>query len=623
MHSASEIPRAAAVSPAAGEGESPGAELAAAFDSERFQRAAEQAARLLRRHLDDRSVRGLELVEPTALAKTARELMTTERDRVAEFDETRLNQILDLYLATGIQVHSPGYMGRQFSGPVPLAAVVDLVGSAVSQPSSFYEAAQLPKVAERLMAAELNRYIGWDPDRFAMVTTSGGSLANLTAMLAARGRAYPGLWTHGAAGLHGAAGAGGRPAVALGTEAHYSVARAAGVLGVGEEQLVRLPADRRGRIDVARAERELDAARRRGLDVFCLVASSGTTSMGAFDPLPELAALTRPRGIWLHVDGAHGASLLVSGRHRHLLRGVAEADSLTWDAHKMMFVPAACTLLFYRDGEAARGAFRQRASYVFDDEPDPYSALDSGDRTLECTKRPMIMPLWTLWALYGPALFERKLDRLCATARLAHRMLRDEPDFTVLHEPEANILCFRYEPARLGRTETHRLQLAIRDRLRTAGRFFISKVNVDGVAALRLVIMNHRIDAPHLAALIEETRATGRRALSEAIAPKPPTPPAPRTDRDRPDDRVGRDGCAGLDGRAGHDGPKGHAGLDGRGGLDGRADRADRADRTTRAERDGLDDRVGRDGCAGLGGRADDDGRGGRADGDGFVGGGA
>ncbi|MDX6741289.1 pyridoxal phosphate-dependent decarboxylase family protein [Actinocorallia sp. A-T 12471] len=488
------------------------ADLAEAFDPARFQRAVEQCAVRLRSHLDDPEIKGLDLIDPSVLTKTARDLMTAERVAIAPFDEHRLARIVDLYLSTGIQVHSPGYMGRQFSGTVPLAGLVDLVGSVANQPSSFYEAGQLPNVAERLMAEELAPLIGWDPATSAMVTTSGGSMANLTALLAARNRAFPGIWARGDAG------AGVRPAVAISAEAHYSVDRAAGVLGIGEERIVRLPVDAQGRVRPELVGPALDEAERRGLRVFCLVASAGTTAMGAFDPLAEIAAITRRRGIWLHVDGAHGASLLVSPTHRGRLDGVAEADSLTWDAHKMLFVPAPCTLLFYRDASAARGAFRQRASYVFDEEPDAYSAYDSGDKTLECTKRPMIMPLWTLWSVYGPALFARKIDHLCALTSQAHRMLADEPGFTVLHEPEANILCFRYDPDGLDPAALHGLQLAIRSRVRADGRFFISKVDIDGVAALRVVLMNHRIDAGHLALLLAEIRATGNQVLRERAA---------------------------------------------------------------------------------------------------------
>ncbi|GAA1594363.1 lysine decarboxylase DesA [Actinomadura kijaniata] len=524
-----EVQNLAIFPPDSGGRPSTGSDMASVFDPERFRENISNIAPRLERYLADRSTRGLDLVDPAVLTKAARGLMTTERDRIADFDADRLNQIVDLYTGTGIHVYSPGYMGRQFSGVVPLAGLVDLVSSVVNQPSTFYEAGQLPNVAERLMAEELGRLIGWDPGRLAMVTTSGGSLANLTALLAARNRAFPGMLAGGAAGVRD-----GIPAVAVSEEVHYSVTRAAGVLGVGERQIVRLPVDRSGRVRADRVAPALDAAHRRGLRVFCLVASAGTTSMGAFDPLAELAAVTRPRGIWLHVDGAHGASLLVSRRHRDRLRGIEHADSLAWDAHKMLFVPAPCTLLFYRDGAAARGAFGRPpggrgASYVFDEEPDVYSALDSGDQNFECTKRPMIMPLWTLWAVYGPALFERKIDRLCATTRHAFRMLRAEPDFDVLHEPEANILCFRYRPADLEPSALHRLQLAVRHRLRGDGRFFVSKVDVGGVAALRVVLMNHRIGTAHLAQLITEIRTTGQRVLrEEAAAPGPRAERSPR-----------------------------------------------------------------------------------------------
>ncbi|MFD0415037.1 pyridoxal phosphate-dependent decarboxylase family protein [Streptomyces sp. NPDC127108] len=460
----------------------------------------------LEKHLADLSIRGLELADPARLTEAARALMTTDREQPTVFDEERLAAIVDLYIRTGIQVHSPGYMGRQFSGVVPLSGVIDFVSSVVNQPSSFYEAGQLPNVAERIMADELNRFIGWDQDRFAMVTTSGGSLANLTALLAARNRAFPGYWSQG----HSALAAQVRPAVAVGADVHYSVARAAGVMGIGEDRIVRLPLDGRRRIDADRARQALDAAAAQGLTVFCLVASAGTTPVGAFDPLDRLAVIARERGLWFHVDGAHGASLLVSDRLRHKLRGIAEADSLTWDAHKMMFVPAPCTLLFYRDRESGRGAFRQTASYVFDERQDIYTALDNGDKNFECTKRPMIMPLWALWAMYGKSLFAEKIEYLCRLTQEAHAILEGEPDFEVLHRPEANILCFRYRPEGVEVDDLHPFQVDLRNRVKSRGNFFISKVDVDGVAALRVVMMNHHITSGHFQMLLDEIRKAGQ-----------------------------------------------------------------------------------------------------------------
>jgi L-2,4-diaminobutyrate decarboxylase len=485
-----------------------------AFDPRVFREAARSAIARLEHHLADSSIQGLELIEPAVLQRAARKFMTSDHERIAPFDATKLTEIIDLYVRTGIHVHSPGAMGRQFSGAVPLGALVDMVSSAFSQPSSFYEAGQLPNVAERIMAEELGRFIGWDPDRSAMVTTSGGSLANLTALLAARNDRFPLFWSDGITGLAG----GVRPAIAVGDDVHYSVTRAAGILGIGDAQIVRLPLNGDRQICMARAEPTLEAARRRGLEVFCLVASAGSTAVGAFDPLDQLADLARTRDLWLHVDGAHGASLLVSDTLRHKLRGVERADSLVWDAHKLMFVPAACTLLFYRDRDKSYRAFRQDASYVFDAKPSVYTELDSAEKNLECTKRPMIMSLWVLWAIYGRRLFADKIEYVCELTEQAHRLLLETPDFETLHRPEANILCFRYRPDDLGHRSVSELQVAIRDRIRQQGAFFISKVDIDGAAALRVVMMNHRTTLEHFRALLDEVVRAGRSLMGQPLA---------------------------------------------------------------------------------------------------------
>ncbi len=156
------------------------------FDPQLFRKNGEMVISKLENYLADSSIRGLALTDPSVLLQTAKDLMTSEIE-----DEEKLGAIIDLYIRTGIQVHSPGYMGRQFSGVIPLASIIDFISSTVNQPSSFYEAAQLPNVVERIMAQELNQFIDWEPERFTMVTTSGGSLANLTALLAARNDKFP------------------------------------------------------------------------------------------------------------------------------------------------------------------------------------------------------------------------------------------------------------------------------------------------------------------------------------------------------------------------------------------------------------------------------------------------
>ncbi|MCK4763584.1 MAG: diaminobutyrate decarboxylase [Candidatus Aminicenantes bacterium] len=479
------------------------------FDPQLFRKNAEIVISRLEKYLSDSSIRGLALTDPSVLMKAAKDMMTEEHEGIASLDEEKLGAIVDLYIKTGIQVHSPGYMGRQFSGVIPLAGVFDLISSIVNQPSSFYEAGQLPNVVERIMADEFNRFIGWERERFVMVTTSGGSLANLTALLAARNDKFPRIWSEGTPALEGQP----RPAVAVSVDAHYSICRAAGILGIGEEQIVRLPINREKQICIKKVRPSLEAAAERGMKVFCMVASAGTTSVGAFDPIDELADIAEEKNIWLHIDGAHGASLLVSDKLRHKLKGIEKADSFSWNAHKMMFVPALCTLLFYKNKEKSYGAFRQDASYVFEKDPDVYTEFDSAEKNFECTKRPLIMNLWVLWALYGKALFAEKIEYLCRLTGHAYQILKDEPDFETLHQPEANILCFRYLPSNLREGAFPDFQVAIRNRIREEGKFFISKVDIDGVGALRVVLMNHQIDVDHFRMLLYEIKKTGQELL--------------------------------------------------------------------------------------------------------------
>ncbi|MDJ0583346.1 hypothetical protein [Crocosphaera sp.] len=138
-----------------------------AFQPELFRKNVEVAISKLEEYLADNSIRGIDLTNPYELLKQAKDIMNAPSNPLGSGEQEKLAAILDLYLKTGIAVHSPGYMGRQFSGVIPLAGIMDLVNSTINQPSSFYEAAQLPNVVEEIMANELNQFIGWEPGTFA------------------------------------------------------------------------------------------------------------------------------------------------------------------------------------------------------------------------------------------------------------------------------------------------------------------------------------------------------------------------------------------------------------------------------------------------------------------------
>lgn len=479
------------------------------FDPKIFRQNAEIVISKLEKHLCDTSIKGVSLIEPSVLMEKVKSFMSENKDDNYSFDEKKFGEIIDLYLKCGIQVQSPGYMGRQFSSVIPLAGLFDLVNSIVNQPSSLYEAGQFPIIAEHIMADEFNKFIGWPKDQFTMVTTSGGSLATFTAILAARNDKIPGVWNTGLSKRKDKL----LPAIAVSEDAHYSISRAAGILGIGSEQIVKLPTNEKKQICIEKVLPTIEAAEKRGLKIFCMAVSAGNTSVGAFDPIDELADIAKEKNIWLHVDGAHGGSFLVSDNLRYKLKGIEKADSFSLDAHKMLFVPSMCSLLFYKNKEKAYGAFRQEASYIFDEEPDIYSELDNAQKNFECTKRPLIMNLWVTWTLYGRSLFASKIEYLCEMAHKAYEILKDEADFEILHKPEANILCFRYIPFNLSKNQYHNFQAKIQNTIKKRGKFFISKVDIDGEGALRVVFMNHLITEEHFRMLLCEIRTVGQKLL--------------------------------------------------------------------------------------------------------------
>ncbi|HEX4922709.1 MAG TPA: pyridoxal-dependent decarboxylase, partial [Bdellovibrionales bacterium] len=202
-------------------------------------------------------------------------------------------------------------------------------------------------------------------------------------------------------------------------------------------------------------------------------------------------------------------SLLLSKRHRHLLKGVEHSDSLTWDAHKMMFVPSLCTFLLYKDKARSFEVFSQDAPYLLASEDPLEVDCDSARRAIECTKRPLSVAAWALWSIYGESFIASCIDKTIDTARVLHGLIAESGDFMALHEPECNIVCFRYEPSHIrGRPpeELSAYQSEIRKRVLERGDFYITGTRLDGIYALRVTVMNPETGEAELKGLLNHIR---------------------------------------------------------------------------------------------------------------------
>ncbi len=422
-------------------------------------------------------------------------------------------RLVELALANGINLHDPRYVGHQVPAPVPLAGLFDCIGAVTNNPMAIFEMGPWASAAEQAMIRTLTGHIGWDSANSGGIVTHGASIANLTAILVARNVKLGQSWEQGIAPELQSAG--GQPAkLVVQADAHYCLARAAGITGIGTNHVVPAVLDSRRRMDPQRLDDSLTDLKRRGHPIIAVAASSCATPIGAFDPLVEIADVCRRQEVWLHVDAAHGGAALLSKKHRHLLAGLDQADSLTWDAHKMLFVPALCAFLFYKNKQHGFEAFRQSAPYLFDPSTPGLAEFDGGLRTLECTKRGAALGLWGVWSLFGPQLFEDLVDVTFALGRTLYEKLAAADDFVPLHEPQCNIVVFRHIPAKLRDAtpaEVGAFQLRLRRSVIESGDSYLVPTAQNGVAALRCTLINPLTTADHLDNLLATLRHHGER----------------------------------------------------------------------------------------------------------------
>ena len=432
--------------------------------------------------------------EPKPNIAAATDALRSAGNPVAE----RVAELANEILSRGQNLNHPHYIGHQVPAPAPLAGLFDAIGAVTNQVMGIYEMGPFTTAVERAVVDELGQLIGWEPDSFSGVVTHGGSLANLTAMLTARNVRLKDSWSHG----HDPAT---KPCIVANADAHYCISRAAGIMGMGTESLVSAELNSVRSIDVAALDTLVTRLIDEGRTIVAIAASSCSTPTGAFDDLNGIADICEKRGLWMHVDAAHGGGALFSEQYRHRLAGIERADSVVWDAHKMLFVPALCAFVFFKNRAHGFSAFRQDAPYLFDEEQPRNNEYDSALRTLECTKRAAALGIWGLWSVFGTDLFADLIDLTFGLAERFHAMLDAAADFEVPYEPEANILVFRWNPdvRNLADDALNSLQAAVRRKLVRSGEFYIVQTEISGTVWLRATVMNPLTTEDHFRALLD------------------------------------------------------------------------------------------------------------------------
>ena len=362
-----------------------------------------------------------------------------------------------------------------------IGTMADTLASGYNIFNSLYPLGTGAAIVERLVISWLRRLCGM-PEEAGGLFVSGGSMANLMGMAVAR-QIQLGNDTRDAV-------------VYCSDQTHFVISRGLRILGFAPEQLREIHADEDFRLPVADLERAIAEDKAAGKRPFCVAATAGTTNTGAVDPLEDLADLCEREDLWLHVDGAYGASACLSEYRKLKLAGIERAHSLVWDAHKWMFQPVECSALLVRDRHWLSATFKETAHFLTDAEA--HSKEEVGEELnfmyqgIQLTRYFRALKLWMTLKVFGLGAMRQAIEGGFKLAEMAESLLRDAGCWEIVTPAQMAIVTFRYKPADGDEALANRVTDELSGALAANGFAFASTTKLLGRTVMRLCTINPR-----------------------------------------------------------------------------------------------------------------------------------
>lgn len=390
------------------------------------------------------------------------------------------------------QTSSPRFLNQLFGGRQNTAAAADMLTALLNVSMYTFKAAGAQILVEQQLVEHMASFAGYT--QADGIICPGGSLANFVGMMMGRDQANPDFRENGSDGR--------QHTFYVSKDSHYSVDKAAAMLGVGRANVRKIVCDDKGRMQVDALAETIETDIANGCVPCAVIATCGTTVLGSFDPLRQLAEVCRKHNIWLHADGAFGGAALLHREQRDLLDGIEYVDSITWDAHKVMGVPLTCSMLLCQHQGKLSKSVRQDAEYLFQIDEE---ALNPGLRSIQCGRRNDAFKLWAAWQAVGDNGWHDRLDQLFNLANFATEYIEQSPHFELCQKPDYLTICFKVhgiKPAELC------------DQLHESGEVIIGHARVRGEQVMRLVVVNPDIDALQLEKMFKNIEAKLEALLS-------------------------------------------------------------------------------------------------------------
>lgn len=419
-------------------------------------------------------------------------------------DGTPFGELLDLFFdvatPTSFNTASPGYLGYVPGGGLFHAAVADFLADAVNRYVGVWLAAPGWVQIEANVIRWLCNTVGYGPASGG-VLTSGGSLANLMALITARRERLPENFLDGT--------------LYTSDQTHHSVQKAAVLAGFPAANIRAVPSDPRYCIDVEATALLIAEDRELGRRPFCIVGNAGTTNTGAVDDLDGLADLAEREDMWLHCDAAYGGFFALTDRGREVLRGLERVDSMSLDPHKGLFLPYGTGGLLVRDAQTLRRAHSQYADYMppMQDEVD---LVDFCQISPELSRDFRGLRVWLPFKMHGAGAFRDALNEKLDLTIWATNRLREMDDIEILAEPQLSIVAFRLVPPGADAAELNRINREFLERINARKRVYLTGTMLRDVFALRICVLSFRTHRDRMELCIEDIAASAKTLIGHS-----------------------------------------------------------------------------------------------------------
>ena len=404
-----------------------------------------------------------------------------------------LDELFREMVGKGFHVPSANYFGLMNPTPTYIGVLAEALVAALNPQLATVKRSQLASKIEHETVRWIAERVGW-PGEFNGTFTTGGNEANFSGLALALAWKFPNCVDDGIAS------AGGQPVLYASDEAHHSIDKSTGLLGIGRKALRRIPVDRNVQLDLRVLEQTIADDLKKDQTPFCVVATAGTTNSGAVDDMVALAEICRRHKLWLHVDGAYGGAAIFSDKHRDLVRGIEQADSITIDPHKWLAMPLAAGVILTKHPETLERAFAVAAPYM----PKAAEAkgIDNSRISTQWTRRMNSLKLWLTLRVHGRKAYEEHIEHQMKLAQGFVAWLNSSEHFELAAPQVLPIVALRLK-SRLSPEQLAAAHAEIVEEVTRDGQRWISETRVNGQSVIRMMVISYLTEESHLRELAQ------------------------------------------------------------------------------------------------------------------------